>query len=344
MVYGGANAASYRWNLTYFSLQHCGLSRGVSIRNPDNRSAHFLSLQSRFCYAVSVQIVSPESGIAADAPPKNAPPIVERCRALVAHPAFDLAITVVILVNAVVLGLETFESVVAGYHGMFDVAYDVILAVYVVEIVIRFTAAGWNVRAYVANKWNVFDFIVVAASFIPWLRQSAMVLRLVRVLRIVRIVRFLPDLRVIMGAVGRSVPGVASLAAATVLMVFLYGMLGWVLFAGHDPEHYGNIGQAMLTMFVMLTLENLPDNIAMGQEVSQWTILFFISYAVTMSFLIFNLFIGIVLGSMEEARAVDRAQHETDDLLERLRSARAALEDAERELLRSHRDDRGTSG
>lgn len=292
-----------------------------------------------FCNVVTVQISPPQSGIASGAAPKSIPPIVERCRALVTNPAFDLGITAVILINAAMLGLETFESVAAGRHQMFSLAYDVILAVYVVEILIRFTAAGWSLRAYAADRWNVFDFIVVAASFIPWLRQSAMVLRMVRVLRIARIVRFLPDLRVIMGAVGRSVPGVASLAAATALMVFLFGMLGWVLFAGHDPAHYGNIGQSMLTMFIMLTLENLPDNIAMGQEVSQWTILFFISYAVTMSFLIFNLFIGIVLGSMEEARAVDRAKHETDDLLERLRSARNALEDAERELQRTHRSD-----
>lgn len=209
-----------------------------------------------------------------------------------------------------------------------------------VEVLIRFTAVGWSVRAYVADGWNVFDFIVVTASFVPWLRDTAMLLRLVRVLRVARIVRFLPDLRVIMGAIGRSVPGVASLAAATGLLIFIYGMLGWVLFAGHDPEHYGNIGQAMLTMFIMLTLENLPDNIAMGQQISEWTILFFVSYAVAMSFLIFNLFIGIVLGSMEEAREIDRARHETDDLLHRLRTARTALEDAERELQRTHRDDR----
>lgn len=276
----------------------------------------------------------------ATTPLKTAPAIVVRCRALIENPLFDLVITAVILVNAVVLGLETYESVVAGYHGFFSYVYDVILAVYVVELLIRFTAVGWSVRTYVADGWNVFDFIVVTASFVPWLRDTAMLLRLVRVLRVARIVRFLPDLRVIMGAVGRSVPGVASLAAATGLLIFIYGMLGWVLFAGHDPEHYGNIGQAMLTMFIMLTLENLPDNIAMGQQISEWTILFFISYAVAMSFLIFNLFIGIVLGSMEEAREIDRARHETDDLLHRLRTARTALEDAERELQRTHRDDR----
>ena len=86
----------------------------------------------------------------------------------------------------------------------------------------------------------------------------------------------------------------------------------------------------MLTMFVMLTLENFPDNVAMGQAVSQWTIVYFISYVLLASFLIFNLFIGIVLNAMEEARGADRKEHETDDLLTRLRAAREALEQAER--------------
>lgn len=276
-------------------------------------------------------------------PSKPPPAIVQRCKALVANPAFDLVIVVVILANAVLLGLETFDSIAAGYHGVFDVLYNVILGIYIVEILIRFTATGWNVRAYVADKWNIFDFVVVAAVLIPGLRGAAMVLRLVRLARIVRIVRFLPDLRLIIGAIGRAIPGVASLAAATALLIFIYGMLGWVFFAGADPEHYGNVGQAMLTLFVMLTLENFPDNVYMGQQVSQWAVLFFISYAVIMSFLIFNLFIGLVLSAMEEARSADREKHETDDLLERLRAARTALEDAERELQRTHRDDRGKS-
>jgi voltage-gated sodium channel len=314
------------------------------LRGKRNATTHSSSPKAvHLCYAYTVQ---PESRVSTviepstPKPTKPTPAIVQFCKALVANPVFDIAILVVILVNAVVLGLETYESVAAGYHGLFDVAYDVILAIYVVEILIRFTATGWNVRAYVADRWNVFDFIVVSASFVPGLRGTAMLLRLVRLARIVRIVRFLPDLRIIIGAIGRSIPGVASLAAATGLLVFIYGMLGWVLFAGHDPVHYGNVGQAMLTMFVMLTLENFPDNVAMGQEVSQWTIVFFISYAVIMSFLIFNLFIGLVLGAMEEARAADREKHERDDLLGRLRAARTALEDAERELERTHRDDR----
>ena len=275
-----------------------------------------------------------------DAPPESGPSVVARCRRLVGNPVFETVIVVVIVLNAAILGLETFSTATAAYDHAFDVAYNVILAIYVVELLIRFTAAGGDVGTYVKNRWNVFDFVVIAASFIPGLRATAMLLRLVRLARIVRIIRFLPDLHVVIGAIARSIPGVASLAAATALLIYIYGMLGWILFANHDPEHYGNIGRAMLTMYVMLTLENLPDNIDMGLQVSPWTVLFFISYTVILSFLVFNLFIGIVLNSMEEARAADRRKHETDDLLERMRAARQALEDAERELQRAHRDDR----
>lgn len=254
--------------------------------------------------------------------------------------AFELFIVGVIVFNAIVLGLGTYADIASRHEPLFATIYNVILGIYVVELLIRLTAYRWNPREFVKDGWNVFDFIVVVASFVPALRANAMLLRLVRLLRIVRLVRFLPDLRILVSAAGRSVPGIASLAAATFVLIFIYGMLGWVLFSGADPANYGNVGQAMLTMFVMLTLENFPDNVAMGQTVSQWSIVYFISYVLLASFLIFNLFIGIVLNSMEEARGADRKEHETDDLLSRLRAAREALEQAEGELQKTHRDDR----
>jgi len=74
-------------------------------------------------------------------------------------------------------------------------------------------------------------------------------------------VRLLPDLRVLTVAVARSVPGVAGLAALTLLLVYVYGMLGWLILHDHDPADFGNVGQGMITMFVLLTLENLPNYI-----------------------------------------------------------------------------------
>jgi voltage-gated sodium channel len=266
--------------------------------------------------------------------------IPDRCRALINNRVFELSIVAVIVFNAILLGAATYSDVASRYENLFSTLYDIILGIYVVELLIRLTAYRWNPREFVKDGWNVFDFIVVVASFVPALRANAMLLRLVRLLRIVRLVRFLPDLRILVSAAGRSVPGIASLAAATFVLIFIYGMLGWVLFSAADPAGYGNVGQAMLTMFVMLTLENFPDNVAMGQAVSQWSIVFFISYVLLASFLIFNLFIGIVLNAMEEARGADRKEHEQDDLLARLRAAREALEQAEEELQKTHRDDR----
>jgi voltage-gated sodium channel len=175
--------------------------------------------------------------------------------------------------------------------------------------------------------------------------------RLARLLRITRAVRLLPDLRVLTVAVARSLPGVASLAVLTVLLVYVYGMVGWLIFADHVPAggDYADIGQAMITMFVMLSLENMPDNLAMGQELSNWTLLFFISYVLLASFLIFNLFIGIVINSMEEARAIEhRREREAEreaadistdplddlriDVEDRMDELRAALDELERQL------------
>lgn len=265
---------------------------------------------------------------------ESTPKIVQRCRALVSHPAFEPAVLAVILINAVVLGLNTFPNMAADYQRPFEMVYQVIFALYVVELLIRITAAGWSLRAFAADKWNLFDFFVVVVVLLPTVQTTVMVIRLIRLARIVRVIRFLPDLHVIMIAIVKSIRGMASLAAATALLLYIYAMLGWVFFSAKDPDHYGNIGLAMLTMFVMLTLENLPDNVEMGQQVSQWSILFFISYVLIMSFLIFNLFIGIVVGAMEEARSVDKSEREVDDLPTRLRSAKSALEDAERELER----------
>ena len=160
----------------------------------------------------------------------------------------------------------------------------------------------------------------------PGLRENATIIRLIRLLRVTRLLRLLKDLRIVVTAVGRSIPGVSSLALASLMLVDVYAMVGWVIFAEGDAGHFGNIGEAMLTMFQVLTLENLPDFIATGREVSDWAIPFYVSYALLASFLVFNLFIGIVLNSMEEARAAElrRAEAELRDGIVDIDDATAA--------------------
>lgn len=275
-----------------------------------------------------------------------------RCKQIVDSRWFDPLMLVVIGINAVVLGLETYERIERDAGALLQTANDVILAIFVVELFIRFAACGFRPRRYLASGWNVFDFIVVGASFVPGVRENATLLRIARLLRIVRAVRLLPDLRILIVAVARSVPGVASLAAISLLLVYVYGMIGWVIFDEHDPANFADIGQSMVTMFVLLTLENLPTYIEKGLELSDWTLLFYVSYVLLASFLIFNLFIGIVINSMEEARAMElsRAERELLDddasndehahrviLEERVHALRSALEALEREVAGRHR-------
>jgi voltage-gated sodium channel len=253
--------------------------------------------------------------------------------------AFNFAILGVILANALILALETYESLDRSAGGVFETLNDVFLWIFVGEIAVRFLAVAANPKRYFSSGWNVFDFVVVAAAFVPGLRENATLLRLARLLRVVRVFRILPDLRVFVVAVGRSLPAVGTLAMMTVVVLFLYGMVGWVMFADGDPDNFGDIGHAMLTMFIGLTLENLPDNIERGTEITAWAYPYYISFALLAAFLLFNLFIGIVINSLEEARAIElqRMEKEDDDphdriLAERMRELRKVVDELEREI------------
>ncbi len=272
-------------------------------------------------------------------------PIVRRCAALADSTPFNIAIFGVILANAVVLGLETYEGVAREAGDVLDALNSIFLGVFVVELVIRITAFGSRPGGFFRSGWNVFDFVVVAASFAPGLRENTTLLRIARLARVLRIVRLLPDLRVLVVAIGRSLPGVASLTILGVLTLFVYGMVGWTIFADHAPDQYGTVGEAMLTLFVTLSLENLPEQLALGRELSDWTLIYFISYALVAAFLLFNILIGVVINSLEEARQIEhgreraeRAQEGEPDrvtaLSHRIADLRDALDDLEEEVRR----------
>ena len=267
-------------------------------------------------------------------------PVVRACAALADSTAFNVFIFGVIVANAVVLGIETYEDT-----ALLDTLDAVFLGIFVVELAIRLVAFGSRPLDFFRSGWNVFDFVVITAAFVPGLRENATLLRLIRLARIVRIVRLLPDLRVLVAAIARSIPGVLSLAVMTLLLIYVYGMVGWVIFDETLPEQYGNIGEAMLTMFILLSLENLPTYIEEGREAAgDWTIAFFVSYVLVAAFLVFNFFIGVIVNSMEEARAIEaerdaaeRAEHGEapagPEPRERIAAIRAQLAELEREVV-----------
>jgi voltage-gated sodium channel len=225
---------------------------------------------------------------------------------VVDSPIFTTIVIGTIAVNAAVLGLQTYEGVEDRWGDALFVVNGICLGIFLVELALRMASYWPRPLAFFRNGWNVFDFVVILAVFVPGIRQSSTLLRLLRLLRVVRIVRVLPDLRVLLLGVWRSVPPLASIGAVTAMILFVYGMVGWIWFGDELPDLFGNIGRAMLTLFVMLTLENFPIYMDAAMEVEPWAWVYFVSFILVAAFIVLNVLIGVVLNSMEEARELDR--------------------------------------
>jgi voltage-gated sodium channel len=286
--------------------------------------------------------------------PRLMGPIPATCERIADSTRFQTFIMGVILANAVTLGLGTYDEIERDAGTLLTVLDEVFLGIFVVELVIRIVAYGSRPQDFFKDGWNVFDFIVIGAAFAPGLRENVTLLRLARLLRVVRVVSVLPDLRGIVRAMARSLPPITSLVVLTVLLIYVYGMVGWILFHTEDPEQWGNIGDSMLSLFVMLTLENWPKYLEAGQAIHPASWIYFVSYILVASFLVINILLAIIINSMEEVRESERhraierrvAEHEAggvqaeaaiaaeaaEAIAERVRVLRDTLDELERDL------------
>jgi voltage-gated sodium channel len=274
--------------------------------------------------------------------------VVARCAQIAAATRFQAFIFAVIVVNAIALGLGTYDDIDDEAGTLLTVVSEVCVGIFVIELLIRIAAYGRRPQDFFRDGWNVFDFVVITAAFAPGVRESTTLLRLARLLRVVRIVTVLPEFRIIVRGMVRSLPPLGSLALIGVLMMYVYGMVGWILFHEGDPENWGTLGESMLTLFVMMTLENWPAIMDSAQAIHSWSWIFFVSYIVLASFLLFNVLIAVVLTSMEAAREEDarlaRAlrrelreaeeviHDEREELVEAMRSLRDAVDELEDRL------------
>lgn len=263
---------------------------------------------------------------------------------MVDSPAFAALVLGVIVANAVVLGLQTYDDVVEEYGGLLELLNDVFLAFFVGELALRIASYGRRPQSFFRDPWNIFDFVIIAAAFVPGLRSNSTLLRLARLLRVIRVVRLLPELRVLTLAIVRSLPPLFSMAVLTTVILFVYGMIGWLLFGDEDPDRWGDIGEAMLTLFIMLTLENFPATLERGMEIEPLSIIYFVTFVLVAALIVLNVLIGVVLHSMEEARIIHareelrarglQATEEEAELEARIAAIRDALDELERDLLR----------
>ncbi|MEU6487149.1 ion transporter [Streptomyces sp. NPDC046887] len=260
--------------------------------------------------------------------------LARRARTVTEDRRFAFTMIGVILANAVLLGLETYPGLVHSWGRWLHLAEHLCLAAFTVEMLLRLSAHADDPRAFLRDPWNLFDLAVVASAFLPTVRDNTTLLRLLRLARVLRTARFLPQLRLLMVAVGRSLPGTVSFLLLGGLVLYVYAMVGWVAFGEEDPRQYGSAGRALLTLFLLMTLDGIGEVVRAGLEISPWSVLYYASYVLIASFVLVNMLIGVVISSMEEARELEREERaagvvgggaDGDELAARIATARQAL-------------------
>ncbi len=225
---------------------------------------------------------------------------------------FQWLVVAVIVFNAAILGLQTYDQLPGSVHRLIEPLDGVCLAFFVVEILIRMASYRFNLKQFFKDPWNIFDVVVITLGYLPWLRANPTALRMVRLARIARLARVMPDFRVLMNGLRIAAPPALSLLALTALLCYLYAVVGFMMFGRVAPQYFGNLGEGMLTLFTLLTLEGWNSVLYDLREVSPWALPYVISFLLIGTYVVINLVIGIVINSLERAYQ-DRDRQEAHD-------------------------------
>jgi voltage-gated sodium channel len=261
------------------------------------------------------------------------PGLINRIRILLDSRFFNILIMVLILLGAITVGLTTYSGIVARWGGIIEVVDGIIIAVFCVEIVLRILSEGKKPWRYFLDGWNLFDFFIVAVCLLPLHNNAVVVLRLFRLLRVLRIFRALPKLRMIVRGIVKSLSSVGYVAALLAVHFYIFAVIGVSVFAKADPEHFGHLGPAFLTLFQVITLENWPDVMAPVKAVHPvGGVLFFVAFIITGTMVVMNLFVGVIVGGMSEA--IQEAREETGNGADKTDELMASITVMEKELAR----------
>ena len=255
---------------------------------------------------------------------------------LVRTPAFEFGIVAVILINAALLGIGTSELLDRNIGDWIDIAFWVLLAIFIAEAVLKMTASEPRVVGYFRDGWNVFDFLVIVAALIPALGPMAMIARLARLLRVLRLISTIKELRLIVAALVRSIPSVGHVLMLMSIIVYVYAIIGYYLFHEQDPQNWGNLGTSLLTLFKIITLEGWTDILDTAMEFHPLAWMYFLTFVVVGTFVVINLFIAIIINNLDEEK-IERLREldqpvSREELIREIRSTQEALMRLERRL------------
>lgn len=249
-----------------------------------------------------------------------------------AKPVIERFLITLILINALILGLETSADVMAHYGPVLLFVDALILSVFVIEITLRISAYGWR---FFCDPWSLFDFTVVVIALIPASGPLA-VLRTLRVLRVLRILTLMPSMRAVVAGLVGALPGLSSVIMLMGLIFYVSAVVATGLFGERFPDWFGSMGETSYTLFQVMTLESWSMGIARPVlEVFPFAWVFFVIFILVTTFTMLNLFIAVIIDATQSEHDIEKnryieLQHEQtrqqiDALAEEIRSLKSSL-------------------
>lgn len=263
-------------------------------------------------------------------------------RAIVSHPLTERVVMTLIIVNAIILGLETSKSVMDRFGPILEFVDHVILAVFVAELAARIAV---HRLAFFRDPWSVFDFFVVGIALVPASEQFS-VLRALRVLRILRLITAVPALRRVVAGLIASLPGMGSIVLLIGLLYYVFAVMATKMYGEDFPALFGSLGASLFTLFTVMTLEGWVDGVVKPvMEKFPYAWIFFFIYIIICTFMVLNLFIGVVVNAMQDINAAAEKderdaerkmiEEETGPIFQEIQKLRTEMADMRAELGRS---------
>lgn len=247
--------------------------------------------------------------------------MVNFCKSISKSKWFQNLVTIAILVAGVLVGIATYPKFSSKHEIVLEVLNEIILGVFIIEIVVKVIAEGRKPWLYFTDGWNVFDFIIVAAAFLPFGGSSIAILRLLRLLRVLKLIKALPKLQMLVGALLKSIPSMGYVSILLLLLFYIYAVAGVFFFSENDPIHFQDLQRSMLSLFRVVTLEDWTDimyinmfgcenygydgnmNLCINSKGSLvLSVTYFVSFVLIGTMIFLNLFIGVIMNGMDDAK------------------------------------------
>lgn len=200
----------------------------------------------------------------------------------------------VIIANAVILGMETSETLMTRWGETLTILDHICLGIFIVEIALKLYARAWR---FFGSAWNVFDFMVVAIALVPGAGPLA-VLRSLRVLRVLRLVSTIPSLRRVVDGLVKAVPGIGAIAALLLIVFYVSAVVATKLFGAAFPSEYGTLGRSLFSLFQVMTLDNWSVMVRDIIEEYSWAPAFFVPFILLSAMTVLNLLVAVIIDAM----------------------------------------------